>query len=55
MVNFNDPIAAAIRLRGATDGLTDLRDWDIVREYLQELEASARARDLSATGRGEAL
>ena len=48
MAKFDDPAAAAIRLRTATASLTDLRDWEIARRYIRELEASAVARDFRA-------
>ena len=45
MTDFEDKAAVAIRLRTATDSLTDLRDWEIARLYIRELEAAASCED----------
>jgi len=41
LADFADKAAVAIRLRTATDSLTDPRDWKIAREYIRELETTA--------------
>ena len=41
LTDFEDKAAVAIRLRTATASLTDLRDWEIARQYIRELETSA--------------
>lgn len=54
LADFEDKAAVAIRLRTATDSLTDLRDWDIARQYIRELEASALAEDWRPADRATA-
>jgi len=44
MPNYNDPKAAANRIRAATASLTDPRDWDVATQYVRELEALAREK-----------